>query len=274
MVWGLPPHAPCGGRRYTLLVLRLLLLLTLPAFAQTGPTPVCPDGWRAKRQGACWTRTRAIQGGEQWAYVHPRGWLMDARCLQDARFKPGAVAEALEAAWKKLDPGTPVERGGCLSRFNPAWGKKIQAAVWDNQMTLSCPAFDAQSRTCATHEDRGVLRSISLANVASCLGAGGSGLAGILFHETLHGADVDNLPREVHNDAWELPQYKWIRDAVYGAEAVCFFGTDPAQRGFVNIVQCRGVVGAGREPPLANDPLCRDFSASFTDQRPMGFIKH
>lgn len=252
-----------------------LLLLALPAWAETGPLPgakVCEEGWRAKRQGGCWTRTRAVPGGEQWAYVHPRGWVMDARCLQDARFKPGEVAQALEAAWKKLDPATPVARGGCLSRYNPAWGKQIQQAVWDSEMTLSCPAFDAKSTTCATHEDRGKGRFITLANVAACTGVGGSGLPGILFHETLHGADADNLPREVHNAAWELPQYKWIRDAVYAAEAVCFFGTDPAQRGFVNIIQCKGVVGRGVFDP---DPtLCRDFSATFTDRRPMGFIKH
>lgn len=254
----------------------LALILSLPALGEPGPLPgaqACAEGWRAKRQGACWTRTKAFGGGEQWAYVHPRGWTVDARCLQDARFKPGEVAQALEAAWRKLDPGTPVARGGCLSHFNPAWGRAVAAAVWDNAMHLACPSFDPASTTCATHERRGGdVRMLALANVARCTGAGGSGLAGVVFHETLHGADADNFSVETHNAAWELPQYKWIYDAVYGAEAVCFFGADPAQRRYVNVVQCRGVVNRGVAEP---DPgLCRDFGASFTDQRPMGFIKH
>ena len=79
--------------------------------------------------------------------------------------------------------------------------------------------------------------------------------------------------REAIHSALETSKSKsYLKDAVYGAEAVCFFGADPAQRGFVNIVQCRGVVGHGVFDP--NPALCRDFSASFTDRRPMGFIKH
>lgn len=254
-----------------------LLLLVLSASAHAAAPMAglkeCSADWRAKRQGGCWARTKAFAGGEQWAWVHPRGWTVDSRCLQDARFKTGEVAAALEAAWKKLDPGTPLGRGGCLSHFNPAWGRALAAAVWDHEMHLACPSHDPASNTCASHMAyHGNVRMLSLGNVERCLGAGGSGLAGVVFHETLHGADADNFSTEKHNAAWELPQYQWIYDAVYGAEAVCFFGADPGQRRFVNIVQCRGVVGRGVSEPSRE--LCRDFAASFTDQRPMGFIKH
>lgn len=253
----------------------LLLLLGLPLLAQTAPLPgakVCPEGWQAKRQGGCWTRARAFAGGEQWAYVHPRGWTVDARCLQDPRFREGEVAEALEAAWRKLDPGTPLARGGCLSHFNPAWGKELSAAVWDNGMHLACPTHDQKSRVCATHDKRQGARMLTLKNVERCMGQGGSGLAGTLFHETLHGADADNFSTEKHNAAWELPQYQWIYDAVYGAEAVCFFGADPRTRPYVNVVQCRKLAGRGASGPRPG--LCDGFEASFTDRRPMGFIKH
>src|SRR5581483_5166734 len=84
--------------------------------------------------------------------------------------------------------------------------------------------------------EKAYYRMISVRNIKGCMGPDTSGLSGTLFHESLHAVDADSEPTEVHNKSWERPQYQFIRDRVYGTEALCYFGKK------ANIVQCRGAV--------------------------------
>jgi hypothetical protein len=194
---------------------------------------------------------------------------------------------ALEAAWRKMDPAAPSGRGGCLGEFNPEWGRELTVAVWDRRMHVSCPAHDPAETTCAHHESRddyergpdGFMRRapwdihlLVMRNAGRCMGQGTPGLAGILFHETLHAAGADNFPVEQHNKAWELEQWVFVKDRVYGAEAVCFFGVEPSLRPLVNVFQCRYTERDRAGAPRLD--LCRSFGASFTNLRPAGFLKH
>lgn len=248
----------------------------------------CPPDWEEKRRGGCWVKRGIFGGNAEAAYVHPKGWIVDARCFEDSRFTGRELLAALDAAWKKLDPSTPASAGGCLGTFNPTWGRELVERVWDGHMHVSCPGYDATETTCAHHEKRdhyyrdergfsrrleGYYNLLVIRNVERCARSfDSSGLAGVLFHETLHGAGADNLSTEQHNKAWNLEQYVFVRDRVYGTEAVCFFGFDPKKRPFVNVTQCRNTVSFGNPSP---DPgLCREFDASYTDRMPQGFLKH
>ncbi|MBI4347979.1 MAG: hypothetical protein HY553_14075 [Elusimicrobia bacterium] len=250
--------------------------------------PDCPADWEQKRRGDCWVPRGIFGGPAAPAYVHPKGWVVDPRCFEDPRFSGREFLAALDRAWKKLDPGTPASAGGCLGTFNPAWGRRLVDSVWTRHVHVSCPSYDKTETTCAHHEprdhyyqdERGFSRRIDgyysllvLRNVEGCTKAfDSSGLAGVLFHETLHAAGADNFPTEKHNTAWKLEQYVFVRDRVYGAEATCFFGVDPAKRPYVNVLQCRGTVSY--DNPSPNHELCREFDASFTNLMPPGFLKH
>lgn len=248
----------------------------------------CPPDWEEKRRGDCWVK-RGIFGGEPApAYVHPKGWIVDPRCFEDPRFSGREFLAALDKAWRKMDPSTPASAGGCMGTFNPGWGRKLVDSVWTSRLHISCPRYDATEDTCAHHERRdhyyqdarGFSRRIEgyygllvIRNVERCTRSfDSSGLAGVLFHETLHGAGADNFSTERHNQAWRLEQYVFVRDRVYGAEATCFFGFDPAKRPYVNVVQCRSTVAY--ENPSPELALCRGFDASFTNLMPQGFLKH
>lgn len=234
----------------------------------------CPSDWSASRKGDCWTKVSLFDGtGEVSAYVHPDGWVIDPRCFADSRFTGSELISALTTAALKMDPERPSTSGGCMGEFNPEWGAELKNQVWDNHMHVSCPDFDETDTTCASHEARpGNYHILYLKNVRRCMGFESSGLAGVLFHETLHAAGADNFRVEKHNKAWELEQWVFVSDRVYGTEAVCFFGFDPKLKPYVNLLQCRNTVNYHSSNPRRE--LCDGFSAYFTNMRPMGFIKH
>jgi len=242
----------------------------------------CPANWEEKRIGDCWTTTNFFDGEDNVrAYVHPAGWIVDPRCFSDKRFPAQEMLDALTTAGRKMDPGISSQAGGCMGTYNPDWGRELKDQVWKNRMYVQCPQnYDKNSLTCADegdhdayiHDAQGNMRReekyyrlISLRNVTLCTGRDTSGLAGTLFHESLHAADADNMPLEVHNQAWgDRKQYEFVRDRVYGTEDVCFFGKE------ANIVQCNNAVAYHSDNPRKD--LCRGFSAVFTDMPP-GTIK-
>jgi hypothetical protein len=250
-------------------------------------TDACPDDWFQKRKGDCLTSVAAKDGQEGKAYVHPGGWLIDARCFSDQRFKPRDLLGALDAVQAKIDPAVGADRGGCLSKFNPEWGAELVAASWDKALYVDCPPYDAAESdgTCASQDSQGIrvtrgasgyrreteLAVLSLEDVAGCTGDGTTGFAGVLFHEFLHAAGADNYPTEKHNTAWKLQDHVFVSDRVYGAEALCFFGVDGAHSDLVHVMQCRQTVAYHARAP--HYELCRGFGASFTDI-PAKFIKH
>jgi hypothetical protein len=235
--------------------------------------PSCSLDWAAARKGDCLLETSVFNGRPLQAYVHPGGWIVDPRCFGDTRFTADALLEALNSVRRKMDPKIPVAKGGCLSRFNPQWGAELLERIWTRKMYVSCPSYEKDSPTCgSTNEtDSGIGRMLSLKNAAGCMGRDGTGLAGILFHESLHAAGADNFGMNKHNKAWELPQYEFVRDQVYGAEAVCFFGLNPKTAKQVNFLQCKNTAEYHSDRP--RDNLCDPFPASFTDM-PAGFWKH
>jgi hypothetical protein len=242
----------------------------------------CPADWEAKRIGDCWTTISLFEGEENVrAYVHPAGYVVDPRCLSDKRFPAQDILDALTTAGRKMDPGISSQAGGCMGTYNPEWGGELKDQVWKNRMYVQCPQnYDQNSLTCADEADRDAYihdaqgnmrreekyyRMISLRNVMLCTGKGTTGLGGTLFHESLHAAGADNMPLEVHNQAWgDRKQYEFIRDRVYGTEDVCFLGKE------ANIVQCRNAVAYNSDAPRYD--LCKGFSAVFTDMPP-GTIK-
>jgi len=207
------------------------------------------------------------------AYRHPAGWIVDESCLADKRFTPAQFKRALDAAARKMSPDVPVAQGGCLSEYNPAWARELAGFVKAKTVLIICPAYDETSRTCASHEktDDGTGGVVRLRNVAACLAEGGTGLAGVLFHETLHADGADNFPLEKHNKAGELPQYEFVSDRVYGTEALCFLGVEPATRKQVNLLQCRAAVNYMADGSPRH--RCEGFNLSFYDTVP-GFLKH
>lgn len=245
----------------------LLALLAAPAPALAADPMAsadCAADWKQKKAGGC-----LIADGSDKAYVHPRGWIVKKACFSDARFSADELLAAVEAAWKKFDPKTAVGAGGCLSRYNPEWGKDLVDAVWTRGMWIACPGAGSDNTCAETSHDYG-RETISVRSVKGCMGKGTTGLSGVLFHESLHAAREDNFSTQTHNTAWNLPQYKFVRDRVYGAEALCFFGT-AGKRDHVNILQCKEVVSHATDKD--RDGLCDNFSTSFTDY-PAGFWKH
>ena len=231
---------------------------------------LCPPDWEKSRRGGCLAETDAF-GPRQRAYVHPAGWVVDRRCLEGGRVSRAELLQALTAAQRRMDPSVPVSAGGCLSEYNPLWGRELSDDIWSRRMHVACPPSDKDSATCAAHGERGGINMITLANVARCMGPDTTSLAGILFHEALHAAGADNYSTEEHNRAWDMEQYVFVSDRVYGAEATCFWGTDPRLRRRVNILQCKKTVSYDVMEPRAG--LCDGFNTSFTDV-PAGFIKH
>jgi hypothetical protein len=206
-------------------------------------------------------------------YVHAAGWIVDGNCLRDKRFTPAQFRAALDEAARKFSPNVPVSKGGCLADYNPAWAKEITTFLHANPVRITCPAYDPKSRPCADHTKmEGSGGEIRVLNAGPCLAEEGTGLAGLIFHETLHADGADNLTLEQHNKAGELPQYVFVTDRVYGTEALCFLGTSPARREYVNILQCRAAVNYERERP--DRELCSGFNTVFYDTVPPGFLKH
>lgn len=256
-----------------------------PLIAAAGAGAVCRPDWETGRRGHCWIRGD-ILGEESWVFVHRRGWLVDRRCLEDGRFTAKEFLAALDDAYKKLSPEVSVRDGGCLADFNPAWARRLHDAPWRRRMVLSCGVYEADARACATHQRMdafrtlaegrverlsGYYRLIRIKNAGGCMGPEGTGLSGIVFHETLHGDDADNFSTEEHNEGWKLPQVRFVYDHVYGAESVCYYGTDPSRIRYSNFLQCLFLTRqAGQEEKRE---LCRLFPSSYTDT-PAGFIKH
>jgi len=242
------------------------------AFSAEAPN-MCPDDWETSRRGGCWVETAYFQGKRAKAYVHPRGWVVDERCFQDSRFSQAEFLAALDTVYRKMSPSVSVARGGCLSEFNPEWGRELTESPWEWKMRVSCGGFDSGAKTCASVSKTGDSRRINIKNVSRCMTPRGSGLAGVLFHETLHAAGVDNYKTAKHNKAWELPQFEFVGDRVYAAEAICFFGVEEENRPLVNFLQCKRVVEYGVRGEIPREK-CEGFDASFTDRLPPGFLKH
>jgi len=231
----------------------------------TLPTRRCAEGWRLRREGGCWT-TASFPGEEHvLSYVHPGGWIVDPRCLDDRRFDPGEFIAALDSAYKKMSPVLTAEHGGCLATFNPVMAREVTNAVWERPTYLACPAYDPKESFCADADTASYdkITMLRVRNVQGCMGKGTTGLAGTLFHESLHAAKIDNWPVERHNDVQNTPQYKFIYDRVYGTEATCFFGTDPRTRKDANLVQCLTTIAY--ENPNADRKLCDGFGTYFGD---------
>lgn len=207
-------------------------------------------------------------------YAHPAGWIVDERCLRDERFTPAQLRAALDLAARKMSPTAPVAEGGCLSEYNPRWAAELTEFLKTKTVTILCPAFDPAARKCASHEATGDGTGgiVRLLNVKPCMAEEGTGLSGTLFHETLHAAGADNLPLEQHNQAGELPQYVFVTDRVYGTEALCYLGVDPAKRKMVNLLQCRAAVNY--ESDGSPRHRCEGFGMQFYDSIPPGFLKH
>jgi hypothetical protein len=206
-------------------------------------------------------------------YVHPAGWIVDGSCLQDQRFTAAQFRAALDEAARKFSPDIPVSNGGCLADYNPAWARKLTSFLHSNPVSISCPSYDPAGRPCADQSRaEGSGGAIRILNIGPCMTEGGTGLAGTLFHETLHAAGADNLPVEQHNQAGELAQYVFVTDRVYGTEALCFIGVDPARRKKVSLLQCRAAVNYENERP--DRALCAGFGTEFYDTIPIGFLKH
>jgi hypothetical protein len=206
-------------------------------------------------------------------FVHPAGWIVDGSCLGDKRFTAAQFRAALDSAARKFSPNVPVSKGGCLADYNPSWAKEIATFLHANPIHITCPAYDPTAKVCADHRKiDGSGGEVRILNVGPCMDEKGTGLAGTLFHETLHAAGADNLPLEKHNNAGDLPQYVFVTDRVYGTEALCFLGVAPETRARVNILQCRAAVNFENEHP--DRALCSGFSAVFYDTIPPGFLKH
>lgn len=205
-------------------------------------------------------------------FIHPAGWIVDASCLQDKRFTAAEFRAALDEAARKFSPGVPVSKGGCLADYNPSWAKEIVTFLHADPVRITCPSYDPKSHFCADHmkiDGSGGL--IRILNIGPCLDEKGTGLAGTLFHETLHAVGADNLPLEKHNAAWDLPQYVFVTDRVYGTEALCFLGTKPETRKLVNVLQCHAAVNYENERP--DRALCSGFNTVFYDTVPPGTSK-
>jgi len=233
----------------------------------------CPADWERKRQGDCWTET-AMFGGKQQAYVHPKGWVVDPRCFQDSRFSKTELMQALDLVSRKFSPAVGVESGGCLGKYNPAWGRKLGDLVWDNHMHLACPPLSygptapSGARFCALHETiSDGYHLLSLLDIARCHGCP-SWLAGIIFHEALHAAGADNLPTEEHNRvAVDSVKMIFMRDRVYSTTALCFLGSSQDWRQHVNPMMCRLAAEYGNDSPAARD-ACAEFPSNFTNLLP------
>ncbi|MBI5884142.1 MAG: hypothetical protein HZB91_13690 [Elusimicrobia bacterium] len=231
---------------------------------------LCPRDWEISRRGGCVAETDGF-GIRQQAFVHPGGWVVDKRCLEDSRISRTEFLAALTAAHRRMDPSVKVRSGGCLGEFNPEWGRELTDAVWSRRVHVSCPPYDKESKTCAHYSPRQNSQVLVMGNFGRCVGPETTGLAGVLFHETLHAAGADNYSTEKHNRSWDMEQYIFVSDRVYGAEATCFWGTDPRLRTQVNILQCKKTVSYDASNPRHD--LCEGFNTSFTDI-PAGFIKH
>ena len=247
---------------------------------------LCPKTWDERHIGDCLAETQVFGNGTGLAYVHPGGWLIDPKCSSDKRFTQEEFMAALSAALKKMNPNAPLSSGGCLGHYNPEWGRRLMKAVWERHMIVTCPEYEPKDNACAREGaidmnfmDSGgnyrriedYYRRIEIKNIQGCMGKDATGLAGVLFHETLHAAGADNFGVTKHNQAGNLEQVEFVRDIVYGAEALCFLGQNPSRKKQVNLLQCKNVVGF--DDSNGNVSLCDGFSTYFTDAPAWGLTK-
>ena len=249
--------------------MRLEALLVLTLAAAFAPAPA--------RAGAleelCRQDGKACPHPE--GFVHPAGWIVDGNCLEGRGVTAAEFRASLDKAARMFSTSRHVSEGGCLADYNPAWAQRLTQFLQSTPIRITCPAYDPTSRRYLEYEadtGGGPGGTIRIRNIASCLAEGGTGLAGAIFHETLHAAHADNLPLERHNLAGELPQYVFVTDRVYGTEALCFFGGDPATKKRVNLLQCRAALNYDNDHP--DRALCSGFSTEFYDTVPIGFLKH
>ena len=245
--------------------MKLLLALVLAAV-------VLPAAARAQTMAELCRQAGGSDCEAPRGYVHPAGWIVDPSRLQDKRFTPAQLRAALDEAARKFSPSLPVSNGGCLAAYNKSRAKELTAFLHANPVLIKCPAYDPIAVTCAdytkTPSAGGIIRIL---NVGPCLDENTTGLAGTMFHETLHADGADSLPVEKHNNAVDLPQYVFVTDRVYGTESLCFLGVDARYRKQVNILQCRAAVNYQNERP---DPkLCSGFNTVFYDTIPPSTTK-
>ncbi|MBI4375828.1 MAG: hypothetical protein HY549_05190 [Elusimicrobia bacterium] len=263
---------------------RILMLLLFglwagPAFCEI---KTCPSDWNQRRRGDCWIQTGAF-GSLAWAYVHPKGWVVDPRCFQDQRFSRRELMEALDLAWRRLSPSVPKDKGGCLSRYNPGWAAQLERRIWTWRMHLSCPEPGGQeSRNfpafCASHREVGEIHLLSLLNITSCQGCP-DWLSGVIFHETLHGAGADNFSTEEHNRAlFDSQKMGFMRDRVYATSALCYLEPSPEFRRYVNPFMCREVASYGNEAVLDAGAswmqACSGLESHYTNSLPSCMLSH
>jgi hypothetical protein len=241
------------------------VLLLAPTFA--GALSMCPQDWRAKHVANCWLHTDAITATMEDLYVHPGGWLVRGNCMD--RFHWDDFLNALTAAWNKMSPSVGVGQGGCMSRYNRQKGQDWVDFTWRGPFVVTCDdqtAGDACAETSSwSMPSGGSYKLISLKKVDPCMGADSSGMPGILFHETLHALSVPKTSG--HNTPDQQNQAQFIRDQVYGAEFVCFYGADPKMRKYVSYFQCDDLTDH------AQNNLCNSFPATVSDVLPSGIYK-
>jgi hypothetical protein len=248
------------------LLFSAFFLLAWPASADDD----CPNDWYSSKKGDCWLTTPAFSGKPEKYYVHQHGWLIREDCV--FHYGGNSLLDFMTTAWNKMNPAIGPSKGGCMSVFNPGKGQGWIDDIWTRRIILTCDQAGSSGDTCAaTRKVRmgqggGEYREIALMNVGSCDQPGGTGVPGIIFHETLHALDV--TARSDHNSPENMSQVQFVQDQVYGAEMVCFYGMDAKTRKDVNIVQCTDL--ADGDP----NNKCNGFNAEFSDYLRAGIYKH
>lgn len=237
------------------------------------------------RGGDCWTTN---PDGRR-VFVHRRGWMIQEECLSDSRFAGDELLAAFDAAFVKMDPGVRSLPRGCLGRLNPDWARELEDFLWDQRTVVSCPPAPPTPEACAdtahlswTVTHPATRRPLSvpyhlirLIDPVPCVVSGGSGLPGLIFHETLHAARTPMLPAAEHNAIHAVSQARYVEDLIYAAEATCFFGVVAAARPRVNLLQCLATVRHHADEPLEEWCRSRSFGTSFTGLAPFpGFGRH
>lgn len=247
-----------------------LLAAVLAVASEAGAFMQCPADWRAKKTSDCLWRTSAVTGTEEEFYVHKGGWLVRPNCRD--RFNWDEFKGALDAALAKMSPGVGLDQGGCMSYYNREKGKDWTDMLWRGPFVVDCGAANGGGDACADTTSWPMpqgggasYQQITLRKPDPCLQPDGTGMAGILFHETLHALKVPKVSG--HNAPDQLSQAQFIKDQVYGAEFVCFYGQNPRTKKNVSFFQCNDLTDG--------DPrnICTGFSATVSDFLPPGANK-
>ena len=200
-------------------------------------------------------------------YRHPAGWTVEESCFAGT-FAGESIPAVLDAAWRKLDPGTPPSSGGCFSRYNPSWGASVAQLLGKRRVLLSCMPGRGCAHTSLSHRFRGThgpggfkrtsergekWATIGLQDVQNCKDVLQITSPAIVFHETLHANEEPVVNPLAHDASWRAHD---PADRIYSAQAVCFEG--PRGRYGTTRAQCESVVKRGN--PNGNAAaLCRDF---------------